>query len=362
MVARRKYGIALLSLWFLSAWLAFNSHTFDGELPAGTTALEGKGITPGSGQARPQSSGDYRRPLTKFDIDQWMKDLSNWGRWGASDQLGTVNLITVAKRIEAAALVKAGSAVSLAHNDSTEPAVDNMPPFGHKMLTTGADASAQFAMDQYVETYHTLSITHLDALTHMFYGNTLYNGFPRQSVTEAGAQKLSVIQLKDGIFTRGILFDIPRLKGRPYLEPGMRIYPEDLDLWAKEAAVTVEPGDVVLIRTGRWTRREKLGAWNVFTSSAGLDATCARWLRDHDVAILGSDVESDVLPSGVEGVPMPIHLLTLASIGMPILDNLDLERLSSMAAEQHRWVFLFSFAPEPVPGGTGSPVNPTAIF
>jgi kynurenine formamidase len=362
MVARRKYGIALLSLSFLSAWLAIDAHAIAGEPPAGAAALAAKGTTPGSGQTRPESARDDRPPLTKSDIDQWMKELSNWGRWGAGDQLGTVNLITAAKRIEAAALVKAGLAISLAHNDSTEPAVDNAPPFGHKMLTTGADASALFAKDQYVEAYHTLSITHLDALTHMFYGNTLYNGFPRQSVTEAGAQKLSVIQMKDGIFTRAILFDIPRLKGRPYLEPETRIYPEDLDRWAKEAAVTIEPGDVVLIRTGRWARREKLGAWNIDDSSAGLDATCARWLRDHDVAVLGSDVESDALPSGIEGVRMPIHLLTLASMGMPILDNLDLERVSQLAAEQHRWVFLFSFAPEPVPGGTGSPVNPTAIF
>lgn len=306
--------------------------------------------------------GDYPSPLTKLDIEQWMKELSNWGRWGPNDQSGTLNLITAAKRIQAAALVKSGQAVSLAHDDLTEPAVDNTPPFGHKMLTTGATSSAEFATDQYVETFHTLAITHLDALAHMFSGNSLYNGFPRRSVTEAGAQKLSVIQMKDGIFSRGILFDMPRLKGQPYLKPGTRIFPKDLDQWAKEAGVAIEPGDVVLIRTGRWARREKIGPWDVFKSSAGLDASCARWLRTHDVAVLGSDVESDVLPSGISGVPMPIHLLTLAAMGTPILDNLDLERIASMAAQQHRWVFLFSLAPEPVPGGTGSPVNPTAIF
>jgi kynurenine formamidase len=306
--------------------------------------------------------GDYRSPLTKLDIERWMKEVSNWGRWGANDQSGTVNLITAAKRIRAAALVKAGLAVSLAHNDLTEPAADNMPPFGHKMLTTGASTSAEFATDQYVEAFHTLAITHLDALAHMFYGNRLYNGFPRQSVTETGAQKLSVIQMKDGIFSRGILFDIPRLKGQPYLEPGTRIFPKDLDQWAKNAGVTIEPGDVVLIRTGRWARRERMGPWDVYKSSAGLDASCAPWLHAHDIAVLGSDVESDALPSGIDGVPMPIHLLTLAAMGTPILDNLDLERIASLAAEQHRWVFLFTVAPEPVPGGTGSPINPTAIF
>jgi kynurenine formamidase len=297
---------------------------------------------------------------TQADVKRWANELSNWGRWGSSDQLGTVNLITPTKRIEAAALVTRGLSVSLAHNDSTEPAVDNKPPFGHKMLTTGADPSAEFAMDQYIFTYHTLFFTHLDALCHVFYGDKLYNGFPRRSVTATGAQKLDVLQLKNGIFTRGLLFDIPRLKGKPYLEREEAIYPEDLDRWEKKAGVAVEPGDVVLIRTGRWARRKKLGPYGF--PAAGLYVTCARWLHQHDVAVLGSDNASDVMPSGVDGVSMPIHLLAIASMGMPILDNCDLEQLAEVAAEQHRWVFLLTVAPEPVPGGTGSPVNPTAVF
>jgi kynurenine formamidase len=230
------------------------------------------------------------------------------------------------------------------------------------MLTTGATPNEIFAMDQYTEAFHGLGMTHLDALTHMFYGDKMYNGFSRQTVTAAGAEKLSVIELKGGIFTRGILFDIPRLKGKLYLEPGEKIYPKDLDRWAKQAGITVEPGDFVMIRTGRWDRRQKLGPWNVGKLSAGLDPSCARWLHDHDVSVLGSDVESDVLPSGVEGVLMPIHLLSLAAMGMPIVDNLDLEQAAQVAAQQHRWAFLVTFAPEPVPGGTGSPVNPTALF
>lgn len=299
------------------------------------------------------------KKVTRADVERWSKELSNWGRWGNDDELGAVHLITPMKRIEAAALVKSGLSVSLAHNDSTEQSVDNNPPFGHKMLTTGADPSAEFAFDQYTVAFHTEFITHLDALSHVFDGDRLYNGFPRRSVTAAGAQKLDVLQLKDGIFTRGILFDIPRLKGRPYLEPGEAIYPDDLDRWAKIAGIKLEPGDVVLIRTGRWERRKRLGA---FIPSAGLYVTCARWLHRHDVAVLGSDAASDVMPSGVDGVAMPVHLLAVASMGVPILDNLDLERLAEMAAAQHRWVFLFTVAPEPVPGGTGSPVNPTAIF
>lgn len=305
---------------------------------------------------------DRPRQTTEADVVRWMKELSNWGRWGPNDELGTLHLISPDKRVKAAGLVKIGLSVSLARDDSTERAPDNNPPFGHEMLTTGLDRSAPFAMDRYTETYHGFGITHLDALCHMFYGGNLYNGYPRQSVTAAGAEKLDVLHLKSGIFTRGILFDIPRLKGRPYLDPSEGIYPEDLDAWEKKAGVKAEPGDVVLIRTGRWTRREKLGPWDIGKQSAGLNASCARWLHLRDIAVLGSDAASDVLPSGVAGVPMPIHLLTLVSMGMPILDNCDLERLSEVAANQHRWVFLLTVAPEPVPGGTGSPINPTAVF
>jgi len=297
--------------------------------------------------------------LTQATFELVAKELSNWGRWGSDDELGAVNLITPAKRIEAAALVKIGTSVSLAHSDSTERTVDNNPPFGHNMLTTGADPSARFAFDQFVVSFHTEFITHIDALSHVFDGDKLYNGFPRQSVTEAGAQKLDVLQLKDGVFTRGVLFDIPRLKGRPYLDPGEAIYPADLERWEKQAGIAVEPGDVVLIRTGRWQRRKVFGA---FIPTAGLDVSCARWLHQHDVAVLGSDAKSDVIPSRVNGIAMPIHLLVIASMGMPILDNLDLERLADLAAAQRRWAFLFTVAPEPVPGGTGSPVNPTAIY
>ena len=197
---------------------------------------------------------------TRADVDRWMKELSNWGRWGKDDQKGTFNLITPAVRKRAAALVRSGISVSLARTDSTENDVDNRPPFERAMTVTSADPSAPFAMDRYSVTYHGSGVTHLDALCHMLAAGTLYNGFPRDSVTEAGAGKLDVVNMKDGIFARGILMDIPRLKGVPYLEAGEAIYPEDLDAWVKKAGIQIEPGDVILIRTGagrgarKWVR------------------------------------------------------------------------------------------------------------
>lgn len=300
--------------------------------------------------------------VTGADVDRWMKELSNWGRWGKDNQKGTFNLITPAARMRAAALVRQGISVSLAHNVSTEDAPDNKPPFGREMLVTGADRSAQYAIDRYTQVYHGSGITHLDALAHMFVGATQFNGVPRDSVTQAGASRLDVLNFKQGIFARGVLMDIPRLRGVPYLEPGTAIYPADLDAWAKRAGIEVGPGDVVLIRTGRWTRRAKLGAWDIGKKAAGLNASCAPWLHRRDAAILGSDFASDVMPSGVDGVAMPIHQLSLVAMGMPILDNCDLEELSETAARLHRWEFLLVASPEPVPGGTGSPINPIAVF
>jgi hypothetical protein len=170
-----------------------------------------------------------REQIKEADVERWTKELFNSGRWGPKDQIGTVNIITPAKRKEAAALVRVGLSICLAHDDSTEQALDNDPPLEYKMLTTG-DQASPFAMDRRTEAYRGFGITHLDALCHMFHGEFLDNGFPRRSVTATGVLELAVINLKDGLFPRGILMDIPRLKGRPYLEPEEAIYSEDLDL------------------------------------------------------------------------------------------------------------------------------------
>ncbi|MGA2275133.1 MAG: cyclase family protein [Bryobacteraceae bacterium] len=321
-------------------------------LAAATLCIAVCAILPGADATR----------ATRADVDRWMTELSNWGRWGKDDQKGTLNLITPAVRKRAAALVHSGISVSLARTDSTEDAPDNKPAFVHEMLMTSTNPPAQFAMDRYTQSYHGSGITHLDALCHMFYRGTLFNGFPRDSITQTGAAKLDVLNIKDGIFARGILIDIPRLKGQPFLEPGEPIYPEDLDAWIKKVGIQVAPGDVVLIRTGRWARRAKLGPWDIGAKAAGLYASCAGWLHARDAAVLGSDFASDVMPSGVDGVPMPIHQLALVAMGMPILDNCDLEALSETAARLRRWEFLIVAAPEPVPGGTGSPINPVAVF
>ncbi len=298
---------------------------------------------------------------TKADIVRWMTELSNWGRWGKADQIGTANLITPATRKAAAALVTEGYAVSLAHDTLTEKASDNSSPFVHKMLSTGAHPNGDWFMDEYTVSFHGLAHTHMDSLAHTAWNGKMYNGFAQSGVTESGAKELAITGFRNGIFTRGVLVDIPRLKGVPYLEPGVAIYPEDLDAWEKQAGVKIGAGDAVLIRTGRWARRAALGPWDP-SRIAGLHASCVPWLKKRDIAIAGSDACLDVLPSGVEGVVQPVHQLFLIAMGTPIFDNCDLEPLAVAATKRNRWTFLITAAPTPVPGGTGSPLNPTAVF
>ncbi len=301
-------------------------------------------------------------PTTKADVERLMKELSNWGRWRKADQIGTVNLITPAKRKQAAALVTEGVSVSLARDTETEKAADNPSPFIHKFTYTGTKPLGQFVLDNYAVDYHGQAHTHMDALCHMFYEGKFYNGNAQGTVTDKGAQQLAITNFKNGIFSRGILVDIPKLKGLPYLEPGAAIYPEDLDAWEKKTGLKISSGDIVFIYTGRWARRAVKGAWDAGSQAAGLHASCAKWFKQRDIAMIGSDLGTDVAPSQVEGVAQPLHQLFLIAMGTPIFDNCDLEALSKAAASRNRYSFLLTASPLSVPGGTGSPLNPIATF
>ena len=312
----------------------------------------------------PNANIAAREIVTKKTIDKWMVELSNWDRWGSKDELGALNLITPEKRVYAANLVERGISVSLARNVETKKAADNPNPFIFEMTATGVDATDElpWAVDRHSVLYHGYAHTHVDSLSHMFYKGKMFNGHSKNDVTEKGSQYYGVQNMKQGVFTRGVLMDIAKLKGLPYLEPGTAIHPEDLDAWEKQAGLKVSSGDVVFIRTGRWKRRDEQGIWPTSDRSAGLFASCAKWLKERDVAMLGSDAASDVHPSQVDGVSHPIHQLVLIAMGMPIFDNCDLEALAEESTRQGLWEFLLTTAPIPVTGGTGSPLNPIATF
>ena len=293
--------------------------------------------------------------VTATMIENWMSELSNWGRWGDDDQLGALNLITPEKRIAAAELVRAGVSVSLAHNYSVDSSLGSPPPFDQEISTL--DTPGEYVMERVSFSYHGNIHSHLDSLCHVLYEGKMYNGYSKDEIDAEGCHKLAITGVKQGVLTRGILMDIPRLKGVDYLRPGTPVYVEDLEAWEQQAGIRVGPGDVIFVRTGRWSTPEGAGQ-----GAAGLHASVAPWLKERDVAMVGGDYANDVLPSGVEGNFLPIHQLTIVALGVRLFDNLDLEALAEEAARQNRWEFMLTAAPIPVEGGAGSPMNPIATF
>jgi kynurenine formamidase len=252
--------------------------------------------------------------------------------------------------------------VSLAHNPLTEAAPDNGNPFEHSM-NRGSTTDTYLTTDTYKVSYHGYAHSHIDALCHILYKGQTYNGHATADInTDKGCTQLSIDKLKNGIVTRGILFDIPRLKNLPYLEPGTPVFTEDLEAWEKKAGMKVSAGDAIFLRTGRWARRAKLGPWNISQNEAGYHASVAPWLKERGVSFLGADDAQDVTPSLVEGVALPVHTLAIPGLGLDILDNQDLEAVAETAAKLNRWEFLLIVAPVPVTRGTGFPVNALAIF
>lgn len=303
---------------------------------------------------------------TNEDYHRAMEELSNWGRWGDDDELGAVNLITPEKRVEAASLVKEGIVVSLAHDVNQQPAVDASSVLTRVVLRltpTGASDRYDFS-----GSYHGTIHSHLDSLDcHIMYRGSGYNGVTYEEVKEAnGCPRGDINALKDGIVTRGILFDATLLPGRAteegWLEPGTAITYDDLLELEKIQGVRVEPGDVILLHTGRWKRREALGAWPTSEGVAGYHANVAYFLQDRGVAMIGHDMWNDVAPSGVGDIFLPLHRLALASLGVSIFDNLDFGRVAEQAKELGRYSFMFTAAPLRIEKGMGSPINPLATF
>jgi len=301
-------------------------------------------------------------PVSRAQFDQLIQENNNWGRWGKDDQLGTLNLITAAKRRDAATLVRDGVSISMAMEMNKQKDALNQNPFEHEVETAWW-AGHQWAEDKYSVKYHGWAHSHMDGLQHVAHKGMLYNGMPIDSLTPDGVERLGIQNIAaSGIFTRGVLVDFPRFLGVDYLPAGTAISAEDLEVWEEVSGVRISSGDVLLIRTGRWVQVEEQGQWDFSQKAAGLHASVATWLKARDVAVIGCDGVSDVVPSGVEGLINPLHELVLAGLGMPILDNLDLEGIAEFAAERDRSIFLFVGAPLRVPGGTGSPLNPLAIF
>jgi kynurenine formamidase len=318
-----------------------------------------------------------RAPMNPDDVLGLHKALSNWGRGGPSDQLGALNFITPEVTASAAATVRSGRSVSCARPLATQPAADNPTPVAHHMTGTATEGHGG---DYFAISTHGFATTHIDALCHIFHQGKLFNGYSAQTVTAHGAMELGIHHLRSGIVTRGVLLDIPAARGVEALAPGEPIFPEDLDKAASEANVEVQSGDALLVRTGRWRWRELHGPWDPIQRAAGLDASCLTWLHEREVAVLGCDGLSDVMPSRVAptvqpndhseggidlelvGLFMPIHTVAIVAMGVHLIDNLDLDELADACAAEGRWDFLFVVSPLVLERGTASPVNPIAVL
>jgi kynurenine formamidase len=261
--------------------------------------------------------------------------------------------------------VRNGRTVSLSRSLNTEREPDNPEPADHRMTMLGGREHPQglaFAKDYIGVDYHNDSHSHLDALCHVSYDGSLYNGRPADSVSATGAAVETVEALKDGLVGRGVLLDVSRARGVSWLEPGDSVLPGDLEESEDRQGVRVEEGDILLVRTGHASRLDELGPWDTASSKAGLHPSCAEFLAERRVAALGCDGNSDTAPSVTEGIGFPIHVLALTAMGVHLLDYLHLDELARACEQAGRWDFLFVGAPLRIAGGTGSPLNPIAIL
>jgi kynurenine formamidase len=285
---------------------------------------------------------------------------------GPDDRRGALNNITSTEVVAAASDVWRGRTVSLAAPIESLTAPDNPDPAVHQM-TSPADAPARgsglfFATDRLAMNIHGDADSHIDALCHVMFNGKLYNGIDAQTVTTAGATELSIDVAAQGIVGRGLLLDIPRLRAVPWLEPGDHVTADDLLAAESAQADRIQQGDLLFVRVGHRARRRSLGAWNAAEARAGLHPTALELLAERRIAVLGSDGNNDTAPSTTEGVDFPVHVLAINAMGLHLLDYLDFDTLLGLCEELRRWSFLCVVAPLRLSAGTGSPVNPIAIF
>jgi kynurenine formamidase len=298
--------------------------------------------------------------------------LSNWGRWGPDDELGTPNLITPEKTRRALATVQEGVTVSLARDVLWEGAADVPSPPVHFMLesgegwASGEKVSARpnaAAIDYFGMVFHGVAVTHVDSLAHFFWEGKTYNGKPAHLVsTSLGATVCSVVAAKDGFISRGVLVDVPMIRGIDWVERGEGVMPEDIVAAEERCGFKVEDGDILLVRTGQLRRRNVEGAVGPAAGSTACQAACLPLFHERGIAVLGSDTGNDVRPAHYTKVTQPIHQVGITAMGLWILDNANLEDVAEACRQRNRWEFMLSIGPLRLHNTTGSPVNPIAVF
>ncbi|MFF3737200.1 cyclase family protein [Streptomyces sp. NPDC002566] len=301
--------------------------------------------------------------VSREQFDALFEAVRAWGRWVPADR-GAWNRVTSEHVRRATALVRSGTVVPMALPWNTRPGPDNRRPALHHMTDLGeVEAPEPSTYKDFIAAdYHGKGVTHLDALSHIAYQGQLYDGRTASKVVDAAGARFAAVSMLGPLVTKGVLLDLPAVRKVRWLEPGLAVHANDIIEAEKTLDVTIGEGDALLLRSGQVRRRRELGAWDPDTASAGLHVDAVPLLAERGVAVLGGDGDSDVRPSPVDGVHSPVHALAVAAMGVPLLDNLDLEALSAATAEAGRHEFMLVVAPLNVPGGTGSPVTPVAVL
>jgi kynurenine formamidase len=313
---------------------------------------------PGSDRTGAPRTTSRARDLTDEELQAMFERCSNWGRWGADDELGTMNYVTAAKRLAAAQLVTTGEVVSIGRDISKTQSKVDARPVQHMVMFNGNGPSIG---DYMSIAPHGMTITHLDALCHFSVDDTLYNGRKRAgTVTADGAQWGSIYALRDGIFTRGVLLDVAAARGVNWYESDEYVTVADFEAAERRQNVRVGSGDVLLVRTGMERMEQERGLQDTYPR-AGLHAECAEWMHRREVAVYGGDC-IEKLPYPSERFTSAIHMIVLVAMGLPILDWPALTTLAETCARLDRYNFLLTTAPIRLPGGTSAPVNPLCIF
>ena len=295
---------------------------------------------------------------SQADVESYFKRLNNWGRWGDDDQLGTVNLITEGRRAAARALVRKNRTVSLARDIVPQAHLQ----FGYHVTFPSKRERADVVLDRFDLVYHGYWVTHVDALCHVGWDGELYNGRPfASSLTAAGATWCPIDPLLDGIMTRGVLLDVAAGRKEGHVTVDHPVTPKELDETAARFGVRIEPGDVVVVRSGDEAFRRAHPEWVPRVSPhPGLQISCLEWFREKDIAAIAWDM-MDERPIGYAGFGMGVHL-AIPFLGLALVDNTNPERLARACAEEGRYEFLFTATPIRLVGATGAPAHPVAIF
>ena len=296
----------------------------------------------------------------KIEFDLIYSQVDNKNKWGPDDKLGTINYINEKKILSSLKIPNKGITVSLAFNmaeDSSKlnrTSFDNISKFKYDQITAEHNGY-NWILDDYHIAYHGFTHSHMDGINHLSNDGQFYNGF-------SDPRRLGVDNYKNGIISRGILIDVPLLHNKHYAEAGYKVTQKDILDFEKKYNVKIGKGDILLIRTGRWNEKRIKGDWNFPKKSAGIHYNVIPLLHSRKIAVLGSDGTNDSNPPLIKEEGSPIHMLSLVAMGMPLLDNLNLDELSEMAKKLNKWEFFISLQPLRFEGGTGSPLNALAIF